>query len=1081
MKYRTNVLKLYLLALLFIQQGLFAQQYNFKTYSPASAGLAGNVVNCIFQDHAGFIWFGTQSGGVSKFDGKSFKNYTHSDGLGSSDVVSICEDKQGRIWLAHSVNGVSYFDGQHFETYNTENGLPSNNINSLYCDKQGVLWICTQDKGLIGLPHPNLPLKENKLILLNKSFEGGCDTVFCVIQDKKQRFWLGTTKGLLFWESKKVKIFRPSKVENQLSSAISCLMIDHRNHLIAGSFYRKIYEIDLNKSSIQMEEYPIEKGFRLGMILKLAQDNSQHIWVATGQGLLNINANNQKLLTSEHGISDNLINTVETDYEGNIWFAPQNGGAYLLRSEAFVNYNKSNGLSSNIVTATLPLSNSEVLVGTIGTGLNLLRNNVVTPLHISKELDASDIYYLFKDRSNNIWVGTSGSGVYVLNDDHGSFKVKQHFSQIDGITPSSITCIIQDKSGAIWATSLDQGVFVFYPNGKAIHLQLHNASIPEKLTGVMQDHAGKIWLTSYGGGLVSVEDGKITRTINQKTGFPDQNIFTICEHNNLFFVGTAESGLICYDPIKNKVVQQIGTKQELVSNAVSSLIFDKQGALWVGTDKGIGKITFTHDDPSTYSIKHYQHYDGYTEAEVNNNGITLDPDGSLWISTIDGLVQYRPTLDFKKSAQPEIVLTGIKLFYNNVDWTKFNNAIDPITGLPQGLHLTYNNHNLTFVFQALTTSDVKYTYFLEGLDENWSPLRNTSEAAYPNIPPGTYTFKARALNSDKRWSRNTIEFTFIISPPFYRTWWFYGISVIFSAILIYLFVQLRTRSLRKEKFKLETMVRERTTEVIKQKEIIELKNVEITDSINYAKRIQSSILPSTQKINEVFANSFVFFQPKDIVSGDFYWFGETTEYYYIAVADCTGHGVPGGFMSLIGNDQLNAALDAASNVGQLLQGLNQRVRLTLKQKETSESNHDGMDIAICSFDKEFRTLHYAGANRPLWLIRKDNPSEVHEIKATKAAIGGFTDDNQEFTTHTTQLAAGDKIYMFSDGYVDQFGVTNKKLMTKRFREYLLEIQGQPMKAQGPLLSQFIANWKGDQEQTDDILVVGIEVNEMAYS
>ena len=180
-------------------------------------------------------------------------------------------------------------------------------------------------------------------------------------------------------------------------------------------------------------------------------------------------------------------------------------------------------------------------------------------------------------------------------------------------------------------------------------------------------------------------------------------------------------------------------------------------------------------------------------------------------------------------------------------------------------------------------------------------------------------------------------------------------------------------------------------------------------------------------------------------------------------------------MSLIGNDQLNAALDAASNVGQLLQGLNQRVRLTLKQKETSESNHDGMDIAICSFDKEFRTLHYAGANRPLWLIRKDNPSEVHEIKATKAAIGGFTDDNQEFTTHTIQLSVGDKIYMFSDGYVDQFGVTNKKLMTKRFREYLLEIQGQPMKAQGPLLSQFIANWKGDQEQTDDILVVGIEV------
>ncbi len=1075
MKYRTNVLKLYLLALLFIQQGLFAQQYNFKIYSPTSSGLAGNFINCIFHDHAGYLWFGSESGGLSKFDGKSFKNYNHSDGLASNDVASICEDHQGNIWIAHSVNGVSCFDGRQFRNYSTENGLPSDKINYIFCDKQGAVWVCTRDKGVIGIAHPEQPFNPKDLVLVNKSNGLICDTVRAIVQDSSQRFWIGTAKGLQIYQNGKPGA-RFANVDGNLISVI-CLFIDHKQHLLVGTEFQKIYDFNLKAktSSFGFHEFPTGANMKLGTIMKITEDLRHHLWVATEHGLLSISPTEQKLLTTEQGINDNLINSVETDYEGNIWFAPQNGGAYLLRSEAFVNYNKSNGLSSNIVTATLPLFNSEVLVGTIGTGLNLLRSNVVTPLHISKELDASDIYYLFKDRSNNIWVGTSGSGVYVLTDDHGSLKVKQHFSQIDGITPSSITCIIQDKSGVIWATSLDQGVFVFYPNGKAIHLQLHNASIPEKLTGVMQDHAGKIWLTSYGGGLVSIEDGKITRTINQKTGFPDQNIFTTCEHNNLFFVGTAESGLICYDPIKNKVVQQIGTKQDLVSNAVPSLIFDKQGALWVGTDKGLDKITFTHDDPSTYSIKHYQHYDGYTEAEVNNNGIALDPDGSLWISTIDGLVQYRPTLDFNKSVQPEIALTGIKLFYNNVDWAKFNNAVPPITGLPHDLRLNYSNHNLTFVFQALTTSDVKYTYFLEGLDENWSPLRNTSEAAYPNIPPGTYTFKARAINSDKRWSRNTIEFTFTISPPFYRTWWFYGISVIFSAILIYLFVQLRTRSLRKEKFKLETMVRERTTQVIKQKEIIELKNIEITDSINYAKRIQSSILPSIQKINEVFANSFVFFQPKDIVSGDFYWFGETTEHYYIAVADCTGHGVPGGFMSLIGNDQLNAALDAASNVGQLLQGLNQRVRLTLKQKETSESNHDGMDIAICSFDKEFRTLHYAGANRPLWLIRKDNPSEVHEIKATKAAIGGFTDDNQEFTTHTIQLSVGDKIYMFSDGYVDQFGVTNKKLMTKRFREYLLEIQGQPMKAQGPLLSQFIANWKGDQEQTDDILVVGIEV------
>ena len=255
--------------------------------------------------------------------------------------------------------------------------------------------------------------------------------------------------------------------------------------------------------------------------------------------------------------------------------------------------------------------------------------------------------------------------------------------------------------------------------------------------------------------------------------------------------------------------------------------------------------------------------------------------------------------------------------------------------------------------------------------------------------------------------------------------------------------------------------------------LLNLKNIEVEDSIKYAQRIQQAILPTIASIQAAFNDSFVLFKPKDIVSGDFYWFQQIVTKKYLAVCDCTGHGVPGALMSMVATDMLNDALVHKSGVDGFLAHTNLIMKSALKQTNHFESTRDGMDLLLICLD-ENNKLSFSGAYRPLLLIKKD-ATEINVYKTTKAAIGGLTADNQTFATEEIQLQPGDSIYLFTDGYADQFNEGNKKLMSKRFKEILLRIQHLSMDEQGKYLDQYITEWAGSAEQTDDVLVVGVRV------
>lgn len=256
---------------------------------------------------------------------------------------------------------------------------------------------------------------------------------------------------------------------------------------------------------------------------------------------------------------------------------------------------------------------------------------------------------------------------------------------------------------------------------------------------------------------------------------------------------------------------------------------------------------------------------------------------------------------------------------------------------------------------------------------------------------------------------------------------------------------------------------------------IEEKSLEMTDSINYARTIQNAMMPDYRQLGKMLPESFILFRPKAIVSGDFYFFLKSNNRIFLAAADCTGHGVPGAFMSLISYDKLANAIEQTMHVGEVLSIVNKGIKEVLRQSSAKDSTHDGMDIALCAIElnNSGMNIAYSGANRPLWIIRKE-ANVVEEIMPTKKGIGGFTEDGQQFDIHNLKLKQGDCFYMFSDGYADQFGgMQGKKFSKKNFKELLVEASELSMPDQMAMLDSFMTKWKAKEEQIDDILVIGV--------
>ncbi len=1042
----------------FLQSTLNAQQYNFKNFTPKN-GLASSIVNSIFQDSNGYVWFGTQGGGVSRFNGKVFKNFNKESGLVDNDVTYITEDKRGNIWIATS-GGVSKFDGVTFTNYTQKDGLASGVVYCIYVDEKNTIWFAVQDGGVNIYDGKNF-----KQLLLKDGLPS--NNVFTIIQDKNKNYWFGLSNGIAKYDGDRITSYDKHPAVNNKTYFSSYL--DSKGNVWFGG----IQENGVIKyNGTDFERFVLPKAVENDFIGSITEDNKNNMWFATDHGALKYDGKQFLLFTEKEGLASNYVLSLCHDYENNIWIGTQDGGVNLFNNESFVNYTEKDGLLNKNIVSIIQESDDTYILGTSGLGLNVLnaQANTFSPLSNSKEVQSCNVRSTMLDKNKQLWVGTQ-EGVFVLKKEGALYTLKQNFEKINNTIFYNVIAIVEDQNNSVWLGSYGSGIAKI--NGATSELfTKENGFISNNILTIFKDSKSIIWIGTKDEGLVKYDGQKFTQ-YTLKDGLTDKGIWSITEDKNgILYLGTNESGVFIYD---RKEFKSVNISDGLCSNYVPGIVYDQlDNCIWIGTEKGINRIKFKKNF-EIESIRYYGEQEGYQGIATNTNSVILDTKGIMWFGGTNGLSRYNRIYDFPNSTPPKLHINGLKLAYQVVDWKNYADSVDVFSGLPINLSLSHKNNNLSFDFQAFTTDNVKYTFILEGQDEQWSPLSTKSEAVFTNINPGkTYTFKVKAINSNGIWSDKVLSFSFTINPPWWQTWWFYTLSALLIVGGVLGFINYRTAQLAKEKKILEEKVTERTVELKDANDKLSVAFQDIKDSINYAKKIQDAILPLEEEINKALPQSFVLFKPRDVVSGDFYWFNRKDNFIYLAAVDCTGHVVPGAFMSMIGSSLLNEIVSKKGNhdAASVLKKLHNGVRKSLKQDRDSYESKDGMDLALTVIDLTANTLQYAGAKRSLFCFTEN---EFKEVKADKQSIGGLEmQDDYIFTNHNFELKKGDTFYLFTDGYVDQFGgEKGKKYSTKRLKERLEAIQSLSLKEQGNKLEADISQWQSDLEQVDDILVIGL--------
>lgn len=1043
----------------------FAQKYNFRTYS-VDEGLPQAAVLSIYSDAEGLLHMGTQ-GGYSFFDGLTFETLDQKSGLNSNHVTEIYKPTKKETWLGHRYDAPTLIIGDSVIPLKGGYADSITSATNTIIKKDKTVYIGTQENGLFAF-------RAGKLEPIPLQFEG--EAVFqikSIAKAKNNTLLVGTEKGLFFKDNSG---FKPIILPDTLLSSKNIKDVVTAND---GSFIlmtnHELVRIYLNRGELLSAQILHKKThLHIEQWDKLLVATHGDFWISSQQGAVHIENGKEHLFTTKNGLAQNHISALAEDREGNIWLGLYGHGLYQLIGDDFRQIDKAIGIIDNTVQAITSFEN-DVWVGT-PSGLTRLiyetseLQELKEVINYSKQqgLIEDEVYALVADSSGAIWISSMHG---IVKFDYATEQFTQYPSSKEGL-PTYLVTLEIDQDGNLWACSLNEGCarISFNKNGsigKVKKYNTENGFFSNEIWRVFEDTKGAIWFGSNDNGLLKLKNEKSV-LFGESDGLTNTRAGSITEdiYGNIW-IGSIGGGVFRYD---GSTFKNYTSADGITADNPYFVIADTIGNVWIGSNKGVDRFNVQQE-----ILTFFGKNEGFKGVETNQNACHLDASGQVWFGTIKGVIHCMPDKLMTSKTPPKVFIKGIRIFL------KDRNLLDDEV-------LSYDQNYLTFDFIGIhytAPKAVQYSFKLEGFDEDWSPLSPESAATYSNLPPGDFTFKVKARNRSGVWSAPT-SFTVHITPPFWMTWWFV-LLVAFSALLIlYLVFRLRTRRLRKQQSILKHEVAERTKELVLEKEkvdvfndklatqndLLALKNKDITDSIRYAERIQKGMLPSQAVIDEVTPSSFIFFKPRDIVSGDFYWAKIQHERRYFAAIDCTGHGVPGAFMSLIGNDLLNQVAYEPSilSTGELLTTMHNKLRKYFL-KEGAVGVSDGMDMTLCSIIDD-QTLEFSGAKRPLYHVRN---KVITTYKGDRYSIGEPM-DGVRFKTINIDIEKGDMVYVFSDGYQDQFGgARGKKFMVKKLRNLLVEIADKTLEEQNQILKKTFNDWKGSNEQVDDVLIWGVRI------
>lgn len=1103
-------LKIFLIIYLVVQAtGLFAQVYDLSfEHLTIDDGLSQNSINCILQDKDGFLWIGTQEG-LNKYCGQNGEFEIYKLDLNDTNSISdiwiydIAQDLEENIWIAtryglNRLNPHTREIKRYLNDPSDASSLGDNEVFGVFVDKSGSVWVKTSDA--LSILNP----KTDKFRHFEhyKDYFNNVGTIrIPIFEDKYGVLWTGSVDGLYYFD-KQLEQFVRYKYDYIDTTSISNNIVtsiceDHNGNLWIGTsnglnkFIRKSKKFERIYS-----KQGVSNSILSNNIGALMEDFDGNLWVGTDHGLSIMNLQTRKVAnyrtqaSNPNGINNDEIISLFKGSSRVIWVGTNGGGFNKadLKKKKFNLYRSSNDenslqLSNNVI-ASIFLENDSILwIGTYGDGVNVINRNTNSVLKYSvtsKPMSLVDnfVHSIIRDYKNNIWLGTrNGINIY-LNDQQKFIQLQDYIpncAKYLNLNQKRIYCLLEDSKKNIWIAT-ERGLFMINTINQDIHIYRYTPNdttclCNDRVTSIVEDQEGLIWIATGAG--LNCYNPETTKFRQFKSSLKSRNslshnaLYSVFEDSEGFiWIGTAGSGVNKYDKKTNKFTYYT-EKHGLPNGTIYEIEEDNNGNLWFSTGRGLAKL-----EKKINTITSYDTDDGLQSLEFNNGASFKSSKGELFFGGINGFNSFFPDLIHYNDNIPRMSLIAIEII--NEDG-KHKVYLDG----KKEIELTYKDYMFTIHFAALEYTKPEknnYSYMMENLDESWIDIGTQHQKTFSNLNAGEYIFKVKGSNNDLVWNENPVSIKIIITPPFWKSKWSYGLYILIVVLSVYLYIELRTSKLKEA----NVILREKqmaALEIAKQKEELTIKNKSIFDSINYAKRIQEAMMPSEYLFKKLFPESFIFYYPKDIVSGDFYWIAEKNNKIFVAAADCTGHGVPGAFMSIIGFDLLRNITkeQGIEDPAQILNLLNEGVAETFSRNTTQSAVKDGMDIALCVIEKSTWTLEFAGAMNPVIIIR-DN--KIISIRGNRFSVGMASEGAvvDRFESHHIPLKENDVLYIFSDGFPDQFGGPfGKKFKYSRFRQLLLTVHSLPMKKQKAFIEENLNNWKGELEQVDDILVIGIKV------
>lgn len=1053
------------------------------------------------------MYIGTNNG-LFCYNGISFTQHKMADSLATSSISAMAFWKD-KLWAGNTEGQLIVCEGDTCQLW-TDGPEISASISGMLAVGD-ILFVATYGDGVYALSEDS--------VRHFTAANGLGDNYTYDIRWHDERVWIGTDGGLSEINYLNFNSFLYDN-KNGLSDNIVRSLCSLNDSLLAvGTYEKGVFVFNTNNYRFEpllQDSLHWSKGAVEDMLL-----NGSKLWVATlDQGVLSVDMSAPKhhrsirQYRSSDGLGSANVQCILADQERNVWLGSKKGVFLHVGSQfEYLSLDRA-GMGTSVFDVLIDRQGNTWLA----TDLGVFKLRYETDSSPSQEMILKSggslglqVVSLFERSDGQIFMGSYGSGVYHYDPESGQLH---NYGKREGLQNENVLDIAEDQQGRLWLATLGGCVARLETrNGtpEFEHLNDTNYLASKYIYTTYIDPNNHLWIGSDGAG-VSRYDCSQERFLDAADGqLRDYTVYSITQDGlgNMWF-STAKSGLLRWN---GEGVQRYGENQGVQGEVVEALITGGNGEVMAIHNEGIDVYSPKQGEFTSYAFANQE-----TRLEPNLNAAFLDG-GQVWIGATAAAIRFEYEKQREEAVSPKVLLSGLKVLYEPTDLSRSEFAYD-------------ENH---FVFNYLgiwmkASDDVRYKYWLEGFDKQWSYPTEARVAIYSSLPPGKYTFRVIASAGNRDWSNGSeCSYSFEVKRPFWSEWWFIVLAIIVTTGSLVWIAMYRTRKLRADKRRLAFQVSKRTEQLFEQKNIIETKNKEILASINYAKRIQTAILPTSGFIQENLPDSFVLYKPKDIVAGDFYWLVREDPFAYVAndlddpelkqraaeqskktsevsidvpkgvlllaAADCTGHGVPGAMVSVICHNALNRSVREYGLVSpsDILDKVNEIVAEQFTPSDIEVK--DGMDIALCALSQSSEpgeegsvTLEYAGAHNPLWLVTErklpeemyDNRQEhngayLYEFKPDKQPIGAYI-ERQRFTNHKIRLEKGDQFYLLTDGFADQFGGEfGKKFKYRPLKELILSVRALDMKEQRRKLDRKFESWRGYQEQVDDVCVIGVRI------